>query len=138
MKNYIAIILFLSLFLIESFIGRVFTYSFDLNCEDLAGQQMGEWVSYMQFYCTKTAVFALIMWASLPLLHVFKIKLDLWDWLFLAACWSTELVTVIDWVKNGNTREENYDWLVYTPIFILLILLKIKTYGITNKRRGIY
>jgi hypothetical protein len=99
---------------------------------------MGQWVSYMQYYCTKTAVFALIMWTSLPVLHLCKVKLDLVDWAFLAACWSTELITVIDWIKNGNTREETYDWLVYTTIFFLLILLKIKTYGIANKRRGIY
>jgi hypothetical protein len=137
-KNYIAITVFLALFLIESFIGRVFTHSFEFTCEELAANQMGYWIDYMHQYCTKIAIFVLIMWAALPIIHIAKVKLDIIDWLFLATCWVSELITVIDWLHNGNTRVEKYDWAVFSLIFILLILAKIKLYGIRNKRTGIY
>ena len=40
MKNYIAIILFLALFLIESLIGKTFYQPTDFTCEELAANQM--------------------------------------------------------------------------------------------------
>lgn len=138
MKNYIAIILFLALFLIESFIGKTFQQPTNFTCEELAANQMGYWIDYMLQYCLMKAVFMAIMVTFIPILMLIKVKLDLWDWCVLGVWWATEIITVADWKINGNTRRETVDWWVITSVLLLLILLKIKTYGITNKRGRIY
>lgn len=138
MKNYIAIILFLALFLIESLIGRTFYQPTDFACEELAANQMGYWIDYMIQYCLWKAVFMVIMVTFIPILMLIKVKLDLWDWCVLGVWWATEIITVVDWKINGNTRQETVDWWVITSVLLLLILFKIKMYGIRNKRTGIY
>ena len=138
MKNYIAITLFLALFLIESLIGKTFYQPTDFTCEELSANQMGYWVDYMIQYCLWKAVFMVIMVTFIPILMLIKVKLDLWDWCVLGVWWATEIITVSDWKINGNTRKETVDWWVIISVLLLLILFKIKMYGITNKRRGIY
>ena len=138
MKNYIAIILFLALFLIESLIGGAFYQPTNFTCEELSANQMGYWIDYMIQYCLMKAVFMVIMVTFIPILMLIKVKLDLWDWCVLGVWWATEIITVADWKINGNTRQETVDWWVIIPVLLLLILFKIKMYGITNKRRGIY
>lgn len=138
MKNYIAITLFLALFLIESLIGKTFQQPTNFTCEELAANQMGYWVDYMLQYCLMKAVFMVIMVTAIPVLMLIKVKLDIWDWCVLGVWWATEIITVADWKINGNTRNEAVDWCVISSVLLLLILLKIKTYGIRNKRTGIY
>ena len=99
---------------------------------------MGYWVDYMIQYCLWKAVFMVIMVTFIPILMLIKVKLDLWDWCVLGVWWATEIITVSDWKINGNTRKETVDWWVIISVLLLLILFKIKMYGITNKRRGIY
>lgn len=138
MKNYIAITLFILLFTIESVIVDTFYQPTDFTCEELAANQMGYWVDYMIQYCLWKAVFMVIMVTFIPILMLIKVKLDLWDWCVLGVWWATEIITVADWKINGNTRQETVDWWVIISVLLLLILFKIKMYGITNKRRGIY